>query len=694
MSLARVRGLGVRGKMLSAFAAVFIGVIILGMSLLTLGSSMNSAVDSVGNTYSPAVQSIGDLHLAVAEVQRDQFAYLAAPDAAEQAAAAAAIAQHIGEAKDALATLDGFTLTDAQRHLGDLAQASWVQYQSQTASIGTTTDSAAMVAAVALISTGDAAATMDTLDGQLDDWTASLTAASDAATSQSASQASLLIPLVLGGIALIILIGSALSLFLSRSISRRLGRLRDQLGRLASGVTDITACFEALARNDLTASYTGDIPLLGDLGTDEIGQAASASTDLHMGLKSMVGAYETARVNLTGTIGEVKIAAESVSRTSIDLNSAATQSGSASTQIAQTINQVASGASEQARAASDTADASVQLGAAITQVGSGAAETSRKVETASIALHEMATAISGASAASTEVTGVAGRAAAAADNGREAVRQTVTEMDRIKRTVEDASQKVTELGAKSDQIGAIVETIDDIAEQTNLLALNAAIEAARAGEQGKGFAVVADEVRKLAERSSRATKEIAALIGEVQKGTTQAVEAMRAGAAVVEEGSTLANQAGRSLDEIADAVAATKAAVVRITSAVADMGAASNGVMAASDDIARIASQTNTAASAMTSSADTVSRSVQAIAAISEENSASAEEVSAATEEMSAQAEEVVASAESLATMASELESLVAGFKVGSADGDRTARQSMRSISNGTTHREFGSRAA
>jgi methyl-accepting chemotaxis protein len=373
-------------------------------------------------------------------------------------------------------------------------------------------------------------------------------------------------------------------------------------------------------------------------------------------------------------MGEVKSAAGSVSRTSSELTSAAAQSGNATSQIAQTINQVASGASEQARAASDTSTAAVELSAIIAQVGAGAAETSNKVEVASAALIQMTGAISAASTASAEVSSVAQQAAEAADRGRGAVLETVKEMDRIKVTVETASVKVIELGSKSDQIGAIVETIDDIAEQTNLLALNAAIEAARAGEQGKGFAVVADEVRKLAERSSRATKEIAALIGEVQAGTNEAVEAMKAGAAEVEQGSALARQAGTSLDEIATAVEATEAAVVRITAAVGAMGASSAGVVSASDAIAGIAARTNEAAARMTSSADMVGRSVEAIAAISEENSASAEEVSAATEEMSAQAEEVVASAESLAGMATELEALVARFKVHAGDDDLSER--------------------
>jgi methyl-accepting chemotaxis protein len=637
---------------------------------------MNAEVGAVGNTYMPAVQTIGDLHLGVAEVQRDQYAFVAATNSETETAATTALATHIGEANSSFDALAAMTLPEAQRVQGLEAKATWQTYLDQTAAIGKGADPASKAEGIGTLS-GAASTTMSQLDNLMDAWTQGLTAASDEAVANSASQASLLAPIVIGGTGLIIVVGAALALLLSRGISRRLRRLRDQMHKLTDAVAQITGCFESLAENDLTAVYTGSVPPLGDLGTDEIGQTAAASVDLHMGLKSMVRAYETARVNLTSTVSEVKTAAESVSRTSGDLNSAATQSGSATAQIAQTINQVASGASEQARAASDTADAAVQLGAAIGQVGSGAAETSQKVEAASIALHDMATAISGASAASTEVVGVAGRAAAAADNGREAVRQTVTEMARIKETVEGASQKVTELGAKSDQIGAIVETIDDIAAQTNLLALNAAIEAARAGEQGKGFAVVADEVRKLAERSSRATKEIAALIAEVQKGTDQAVEAMQAGAAVVEQGSTLASQAGVSLDEIADAVAETKAAVLRITGAVDAMSAASVGVVAASDAIATIAAETNGAAAEMTSSAAMVSRSVQAIAAISEENSAAAEEVSAATEEMSAQAEEVVASAESLAEMASRLESLVARFKVDANDGRNAGLRSL-----------------
>ena len=460
-------------------------------------------------------------------------------------------------------------------------------------------------------------------------------------------------------------IGFALSFVLARGITRGVADVQRTLASLAEKCTTwLQDGLGRFAQNDLTYEITPVTPLIEQFSGDEIGDTARITNSLRNNIVASIEAYNNARLGLSATVTEVKEAAESVAQTSTQLNEAATQTGAATQQIATTIQQVAAGASDQARAATETSGAVSALAEVINQVGSGAADTTRKVDQASATIGQMTEAIKAAASASDEVREVSGTAATAADNGAAAVKQTVAGMAKIKTAVDASAVKVTELGAKGEQIGAIVETINDIAEQTNLLALNAAIEAARAGEQGKGFAVVADEVRKLAERSGRATKEIAALIAEVQSGTQEAVAAMRVGATEVEAGSELAAKSGAALDEIAGAVSATRAAVGRITTAVDAMSAASGGVVKAIDEIAGIAEGNNAAAATMTSSAGSVSRSVESIAAISQENSAAAEEVSAATEEMSAQSEEVVASVQSLTSMAAKLDELVAQFKL------------------------------
>jgi methyl-accepting chemotaxis protein len=165
-----------------------------------------------------------------------------------------------------------------------------------------------------------------------------------------------------------------------------------------------------------------------------------------------------------------------------------------------------------------------------------------------------------------------------AKHGGEVMLQTINGMNRISEVVKKSAETVFALGKNSDKIGEIVQVIDDIADQTNLLALNAAIEAARAGEQGRGFAVVADEVRKLAERTTKATKEIAAMIKQIQNDTQDAVVSIKQGTEEVDKGKCLANEAGEVLNEIIEGAQKVSDAAVQVAAASEEQSASSEQI--------------------------------------------------------------------------------------------------------------------
>jgi len=231
-------------------------------------------------------------------------------------------------------------------------------------------------------------------------------------------------------------------------------------------------------------------------------------------------------------------------------------------------------------AVSATASASNQISSSTEEMAAGSREQTTQTAEVASSVEEMTRTILENTKNASLAAEAAKEAGLKAKTGGNVVSETIDEMNRIAEVVQKSSEMVRTLGKSSDEIGEIVQVINDIADQTNLLALNAAIEAARAGEQGRGFAVVADEVRNLADRTSRATKEIATMIQQIQKDTHHAVESMQEGTKQVETGKTLANKAGASLDEIV--VGAQK--VVDIVTQVA---AASEQQSAAAEQISK-----------------------------------------------------------------------------------------------------------
>jgi methyl-accepting chemotaxis protein len=231
-----------------------------------------------------------------------------------------------------------------------------------------------------------------------------------------------------------------------------------------------------------------------------------------------------------------------------------------------------SGTSDQVASAATTLHANAE------RIATASEEVASQAGTVATAGEEMASTSGDIAQSCNKAAEASQHASSVATEGAVVVRKTVDVMGRIAEKVQLSARTVESLGARSDQIGDIVGTIEDIADQTNLLALNAAIEAARAGEQGRGFAVVADEVRALAERTTKATKEISEMIKSIQSETKGAVGTMEDGVREVESGTAEAAKSGLALQEILDGINAVTMQVSQIATAAEEQTATTNEI--------------------------------------------------------------------------------------------------------------------
>ncbi len=342
-----------------------------------------------------------------------------------------------------------------------------------------------------------------------------------------------------------------------------------------------------IARRDLTADVAVS-------SKDELGELAG-----HFGKMSE---------NLRGILGTVGNSATRVASTAQDLSAASEEMKASTEQVSSTSQDIANGVSQQASKMSEISRAMKEMSESIQQVAVNSQKAAEGADNANKTAQEVGK-------MSTEV---------------------IRKMNDIQKTVDSSSVAIKELDTKSQTIGEIISVITTIADQTNLLALNAAIEAARAGEHGRGFAVVADEVRKLAEESRNAANQITRLIKEIQQGTKNAVESMELGTKTVGEGANVIETSVSSIDRI----------------------------VKASGDVATMVQEIAAAAQQQSASVEEVTASVEDISAITQESAAATQETSASAAEQSSSMGQLVNLAQELAKLSEELLAEVAKFNL------------------------------
>ncbi len=373
-------------------------------------------------------------------------------------------------------------------------------------------------------------------------------------------------------------------------------------------LADLKRGLSAMNDGDLTVAFEPVTRQITAKPSRKLGTVAETFNSVLAKVQGSVWGYNEMREHLSEMVQEISRSSETLAGTSTQMASTSHETGQALTEIADAVNSVAEGADHQARSVQEAVRITEQLA----ESSAASAQTAEETATAAAETQELAQ------------KGVA--AAEGAANSMEAVRDSSA---MVSKAMESLSQR-------SDRIGGIVGTITEIAQQTNLLALNAAIEAARAGEHGRGFAVVADEVRKLSEQSKQAAESIESLIAEMQNETTKAVTVVEQGAEQTREG--------------AETVERARDAFVQIGASTEQMSARVSEIATAIREIAASGTQ--------------LRDSMNEVSSVAEQSSAATEEVSASTQQSTASTQEVAAGAQQLAATAQQLDALIGKFTV------------------------------
>lgn len=374
---------------------------------------------------------------------------------------------------------------------------------------------------------------------------------------------------ILAAILLVVII----AFLLSGNLVRQIRRINELFSRI--GIGDLTARVEVRSRDEL--------------GT--MAHSLNAMLDNTVGLIQSREERDRIQASIQRLLNEVSGVAEGDLTAEVEVTTDITGS------IGDSFNFMIA---ELRRVISNARDTTLQVSSAANEIqttaehlAQGSEAQSQQILDTSAAVDEMAMSIQQVSENSTQAAEVADHARRSARHGSESVTKTIAGMNAIRSQVQETSKRIKRLGESSQEIGEIVQLIGDIADRTSILALNASIQAAMAGEAGRGFAVVAEEVERLAERSAEATKRISTLIKSVQSETTEAVAAMEATTKEVVGGSTVANEAGQALSEIASVSDRLAELIQSISLAAKQQARGSESVAKSMGEISEVTQQTS-----------------------------------------------------------------------------------------------------
>ncbi len=415
-------------------------------------------------------------------------------------------------------------------------------------------------------------------------------------------------------------------------VDDELGELAHSFEQMRRYLKDVADVAEAMSRGDLSRN------IVPQSDRDQFGVAIA----------------EMAR-KLREVIAQVRQSAQTLAAAAQQADSATQSTSSSISEMAASIAQVSGNSLALAASVDETSSSIEEMTSSIQQVAGNVGVLSDAVSQTSASIEQMAASVQQVALNVTEASRVAEQATRVAQGGQQAVAQTVEGMGQITEAMTGVVQVMASLGKSSEEIGEIIAVIDDIAEQTNLLALNAAIEAARAGEHGRGFAVVADEVRKLAERSAKATGEIATLIKGIQKETEQATTRTHQGEVAIREGSALAGSAGEALQEIVRAVGEVTVLMAQIAQATSEQSGVAQQITGAVASMNQLTQQVTLA------TREQALGSAQIMTAVASMNGMT-QQVSTATSEQKKGAEVVVVSVDQLGQMSRDLKAQAQGL--------------------------------